>query len=268
MFDARAYLRCIGCHGESGVDIETLRRLQKRHLAAIPYNLKARWDFVDGIHLVDLDEDAMFPTVVIEGHGGICFQLNRLFFRLLRELGYHATLLGGSTAEGRESMGTEIDHMFIRVALEGGEWLVDVGYPGPSYIEPLLVTDTVQTQYGSQFRLVDQGDGVFALQRRARVGRWGVVYTFRLLERRWDDWRELEEHLRANPAPAPEDDVQGTLCGRTFDNGQVILKGRRYLTVRDGRESARTIVDDDEHRALVSHILSRGPVQAALNDVR
>ncbi|MFI8520816.1 arylamine N-acetyltransferase [Streptomyces sp. NPDC085481] len=255
MFDAEAYLRRIGCQGETRVDIETLRRLQKRHLMAIPYNIAAQ-DFADGIHLVDLDEDAMFRTVVLDGRGGTCFQLNRLFFRLLRELGYDATLMAASTAEGRENFGTDVEHMFIRVALDGAEWLVDAGYPGPSYLEPLLVTDAVQTQYGSQFRLVEQADGGYALQRRARVGRWGVVYVFRLLERRWDDWRELEDRARANPAPAPDGDPQGVLYGRSFDNGQVVLKGRRHLTVRDGRERARTVVDDDEHRALVTRILS------------
>ncbi|MFJ9381186.1 arylamine N-acetyltransferase [Streptomyces sp. NPDC101455] len=255
MFDAEAYLRRIGCEGERDVDIESLRRLQKRHLMAIPYNIAGQ-DFADSIHLVDLDEDAMFRTVVLDGRGGTCFQLNRLFFRLLRELGYDASLMAGSTAEGRENFGTEVEHMFIRVALDDAEWLVDAGYPGPSYLEPLLVTDAVQTQYGSQFRLVDQGDGACAVQRRGRGGRWGAVYDFRLIERRWDDWKELEDHARANPAPAPDGDLQGGLYGRTFDNGQVVLKGRRYLTVRDGRERARTVVDDDEHRALVAQILS------------
>ncbi|MHC5907685.1 arylamine N-acetyltransferase family protein [Streptomyces sp. S6] len=256
MFDAEAYLRRIGCDGDKKVAIETLRRLQKRHLMAIPYSIETVEVSTDGVQLVELDEDAMFRTVVLEGRGGTCFQLNRLFFRLLGELGYDVTLLAASTAEGWENFGTEVEHMFIRVALDGAEWLVDAGYPGPSYLEPLLVTDAVQTQYGSQFRLVDRGDGRYALQRRARAGRWGVVYTFRLQERRWDDWRDVEAGLRAM-APAPDGDAQGGgLYGRTFDNGQVVLKGRRYLTVRDGRERARTVVDDDEHRALVTRILS------------
>ncbi|MFG2843340.1 arylamine N-acetyltransferase [Kitasatospora sp. NPDC048296] len=255
MFDAEVYLERIGCEGETGVDIETLRRLQKRHLMAIPYNIAAQ-DFADAPVLVAIDEDETFRTAVLDGRGGTCFQLNRLFFRLLRELGYDASLLAGSTAEGWEEFGTEVEHMFIRVALDGAQWLVDAGYPGPSYVEPLLLTDAVQTQYGSQFRLVEQGGGEYALQRRARVGRWGTVYSFRLTERRWADWQPMEDRVRENPAPAPDGDMRGVLYGRTLTDGQVVLKGRRHLTVRDGRERARTVVDDGEHRALVTAILA------------
>ncbi|GAB2695492.1 arylamine N-acetyltransferase [Kitasatospora kifunensis] len=255
MFDTDAYLRRIGCAGETGVDLDTLRRLHKHHLMAIPYNIAAQ-DFSEGVNLVALDEDEVFETAILGGRGGTCFQLNRLFFRLLGELGYEVSLLAGSTAEGWENFGTEIEHMFIRVTLDDEQWLVDVGYPGPSYLEPLLVSEAVQTQYGSQFRLVDKGDGDFALQRRGRVSRWSVVYLFKLLARQWDDWKALEDHARQNPAPAPEGDLQGVLYGRAFENGQVVLKGRRHLTVRDGRERVRTVVDDDEHRALATAIVS------------
>ncbi|WP_172381464.1 arylamine N-acetyltransferase [Streptomyces sp. MNP-20] len=279
VFDVSDYLQRIGCAGATGVDAATLRRLHKSHLMAIPYNGAAQ-DLRDGIRLVDLDEDALFETSVVDGHGGTCFQLARLFHRLLGELGYDVTLMAASTAEGRENFGLDVEHMFSRVALDGEEWLVDVGYPGPNYIEPLRITGTVQTQYGCQYRLVENASG-FALQRRGRVSRWSVVYTFTTKPRQWSDWKELEEHLNreyaATAAAAPEacpiargtDRIFGeieaatgahdgldVLCGRAFDDGQVVLKGRRCLTVRGGREEVRTIKDDDEHRDLVFRILS------------
>lgn len=281
MFDVSTYLQRIGCAGGTGLDIETLRKLHRNHLMALPYNGAAQ-DLRDGIRLVDIDEDAMFETTVVDGQGGTCFQLARLFHRLLRELGYDVTLLAGSTAEGRDSFGLDVEHMLNRVALDGAEWLVDVGYPGPSFIEPLLISDAVQSQYGCQYRLVDHEFGI-ALQRRGRVSRWSVVFTFTTESRQWSDWRELENHLnreyaaeeyeaeeseacpiargtdrlfREIEADTRAHDRQDVLCGRALDNGQVVLKGRRYLTVRDGREEVRTIKDDDEHRKLISSILS------------
>jgi amide synthase len=255
MFDVNRYLERIGCGGETGVDIATLRKLHKRHLMTIPYHNGADQDLSNGIQLVDLDENAIFETVVVDGQGGTCVELNRLFFRLLRELGYDVTPMAGTTVEGRENFGTDVEHMFNRVSLDGDEWLVDVGYPGPSYLEPLLVADTVQTQYGCQYRLVDRESGI-ALQRRGVVSRWSVVYTFTMKSRQWSDWRELEDRVRDIVADAGRHDGQEVLCGRTFENGQAVLKGRRYLTVRDGREQARTVVSDDEHRMLLSRILS------------
>ncbi|MEU4932918.1 arylamine N-acetyltransferase [Streptomyces yokosukanensis] len=255
MFDVDGYLERIGCAGETGVDIATLRKLHKKHLMAIPYN-GATQDFSDGVRLVDLDEDATFETSVVQGRGGTCFQLNRLFARLLTELGYDVTVLAASTAEGWEASGIDVEHMFNLVTLDGEQWLVDVGYPGPSYIEPLSASGAVQSQYGCQYRLVDRGSRI-ALQRRGRITRWSVVYTFTMQPREWSDWKAMEEFLvREITADTGPQDGRKILCGRTFENGQVVLKGRRHLTVRDGREEIRTITDDDEHAQLVSHMLS------------
>jgi amide synthase len=254
MFDGGKYLQRIGCDGEAGVDIATLRKLHKRHLMAIPYNGAAQ-DLSDGVQLVDLDENAFFETSIVDGRGGSCFELNRLFFRLLCELGYDVTLMAGYTTEGRENFGVAVEHMFSRVALNGDEWLVDVGYPGPSYLEPLLISDTVQTQYGCQYRLLDRGPEI-TLQRRGVVSRWSVPYTFTMKSRQWSDWKELEDRLQEILSYTGRPAGKEILFGRSFENGQVVMKGRRYLTVRDGREQVRTIVDDDEHQMLISRILS------------
>nr|AXL05661.1 3-amino-5-hydroxybenzoic acid synthase [uncultured bacterium] len=257
MFDVDHYLRRIGCGGDTGVDIgvdiATLRKLQRNHLMAIPYNSTA-YDLDDGPHIVDLDDDATFATSIADGRGGACYHLNRLFHLLLRELGYDVTLLAGSTAEG-QAFGTDIEHMFNRVHLDGEDWLVDVGYPGPTYLEPLLVTDAVQSQHGSQFRLVDHEDGI-ALQRRGAVTRWGAIYTFTTKPRQWSDWKELEDNFREILSDPERDDTREILCGRAFAGGQAFMRQRRYLTVRNGREQVRTITDDDEHRTLLSTILT------------
>jgi amide synthase len=254
VFDVDGYLRRIGCGGETGVDIATLRKLQRHHLMAIPYSSLA-YDLAEGVHVVDLDDDAIFETSIAGGHGGACYHLNRLFHRLLGELGYDVTPVAGSTVEGRVNFGTDVEHMFNRVCLDGDEWLVDVGYPGPTFVEPLLVCGTVQSQYGSQFRLVDHEE-VIALQRRGAATRWGGIYTFTMKPRQWSDWKELEDNLREIVADPGREDTREILCGRTFGDGQAFLRQRRYLTVRDGREQVRTITDDDEHRMLLSRILA------------
>ncbi|EOD63519.1 arylamine N-acetyltransferase [Amycolatopsis vancoresmycina] len=254
MFDVSTYLRRIGCAGVTGNDLETLRQLQKSHLMTIPYSSVA-YGLRDATDVVDLDEDAVFETSIAQGKGGACYHLNRLFHRLLTELGYDVSPLAGSTTEGRETFGTDVEHMFNLVTLDGREWLVDVGYPGPTYLEPLPVGPGVQTQYSSQFRLVEKEAG-YALQRRGAVTRWSVVYTFTTQPRQWSDWKELEDNFRALVGDTARTDLQEVLCGRAFENGQVFLRQRRYLTVRDGREQVRTITDDDEHRALIDRVLS------------
>ena len=242
MFDVSTYLQRIGCAGETGVNIETLRKLQKSHLMTIPYSSVA-YELRDAVDVVGLDEDAVFETSIAKGKGGACYHLNRLFHRLLAELGYDVTLIAGSTTEGRETFGTEIEHMFNRVTLDGGEWLVDVGYPGPTYVEPLPVTDSVQTQYGSTFRLI-----VYDFERQ-RVGRRDDRHFFNPRRPRPGDKATVGAQVtdRRHVVPIP--------AFAAFENGQVFLRQRRYLTIRNGREQVRTITDDDEHGTLLSRIL-------------
>jgi amide synthase len=254
VFDVELYLRRIGCGGETGVSVETLRKLQKRHLMAIPYSSVA-YALPDAARIVGLDEDSVFETSILKGNGGACYHLNRLFYRLLSELGYDVTIMAGSTIEGRVNFTTAVEHMFLRVALDGGQWLVDVGYPGPSYVEPLLVSDAVQSQRGSQFRLVDH-ESELVLRRRGLATRWSTVYSFTMRARQWSDWSELEADLRQILSDPVYNDAPQILCGRTFEDEQVFMRQRRYLTVRNGREHARTIVTDDEHRMLLSRVLS------------
>ncbi|MCB8908428.1 arylamine N-acetyltransferase [Streptomyces sp. NPDC056639] len=273
LFDVDEYLRCIGHEGEAKPDLDTLRALHKKHLMAIAYNSVSSLTRPPsrrgtGVDLVDIDEDATFDAVIAEGHGGGCIQLSRLFFRLLRELGFDVALLGGSTVEGAQLFGTEVEHMLLLVTLDDERWLVDVGYAGPSFLEPLRVGEEIQVQYGVQYRLVEDA-GSLVLRRCARGGRWHVVYRFTLAVREPAAWSEFErkvnEKLRpTEPGAGGAGGVGGAgggllLCSRAVDDGQAVLKGRRYLTVRDGREQVRTLVDNDEYENLAAGILA-GPV--------
>ncbi|MEU3900725.1 arylamine N-acetyltransferase [Streptomyces sp. NPDC045251] len=267
VFDAEEYLRCIGHEGGTGQpkpDLDTLRALHKKHLMAIPYNSVSSLTRPPsrrgtGVDLVDIDEDATFDAVIAEGHGGGCIQLSRLFFRLLREVGFDAALIGGSTVEGAQLFGTDVEHMLVLVTLDGERWLVDVGYAGPSFLEPLRVGEEIQVQYGVQYRLVEDA-GHLVLRRCARGGRWHVVYRFTLTVREPAAWSEFEGKVNEKLA-ATEPGAGGgmLLCSRAVDDGQAILKGRRYLTVRDGREQVRTLVDNAEYENLAAGILT-GPV--------
>lgn len=269
MFDTDTYLDRIGCGDVRTISVESLRRLQKSHLIAVPYNRDVPLvgtlpDGSTGFTLVGVDLDALFEFSVLQARGGICFHLNRLFFRLLTELGYEADLVAAGTAEGLVYFGSDIDHMAIRVVLDGATWLVDAGYPGPSFVEPLRLEEGVQRQYGSQFRFEAVGERL-VLSRRGRASRWAEIYRVHDRPREPADWTALETALRkqaAEQADGPQD-PETLLCGRAHADGQTVLKGRRLLTVRDGRERVRTLVDDEELRRAVDKILTPDAARTA-----
>jgi arylamine N-acetyltransferase len=121
------YLSLLGVDG-TPPSPDGLRDLVRAQLCRVPFEnvSKLYYRRRQGGH--DLPGLAPFLDGV-EHHrfGGTCYVNNFHFFRLLRALGYEATLCGADMASGPDV------HMAIRVGMGGRELLVDVGYAAPFY---------------------------------------------------------------------------------------------------------------------------------------
>jgi amide synthase len=254
MFDTEVYLRRIGCSLPALPTKDTLRLLHRSHLLVIPYDNGKFPEKGGGLphNLADLDHDATFDKIVVRGVGGICFELNLLFQRLLDELGFDTMAVSAGVIQDRGAFSPELSHKFTVVNLDGRSWLADVGFSGPSYLEPLELSPEVQSQYGCQFRVVEQ-DGRYTVWRRSRSCDWRPVYRFALVERRaaeWDGFTEQFERYLDESVMAST-----TMICRASENGHQVLVGKRYLTVEDGTEKVTALTDPAEYRRVVDNIL-------------
>jgi amide synthase len=253
MFDIDAYLSVLGYTGPADPTLQTLRELHKRHLMNVPYD--SALNAGRGIELwehVDIDVDTTFDEIITGSRGGVCTELNGLFRVLLDKLGFDISVLSAGTRQLDGSFGPDLEHVFNVVRLDGQMWLVDVGFVGPSYLEPLLLSDEVQSQYGNQFLLTEQ-DGYRILHRKGQVGDFQAVYRFKLTPRGFAEWRVPSDELRDF---ARQLAMAGTLVrGRAFADGQRILIGRRFVTVESGHDQLRVLIDQDEYQKVVADIL-------------
>ncbi|GAA4014564.1 arylamine N-acetyltransferase [Streptomyces marokkonensis] len=255
MFEVETYLRRLGLPEAPAPDAETLRLLHKRHLMSLAYDSSHFIKSFTGFrNVVDIDVDATFRAIVVEGAGGVCHDLSGLFRRLLTELGYDVSILAASQRWPNGQFGPDFEHTFNCVRLDGEAWLVDVGFAGPSYLEPLRMTDEVQHQYGCSYRLTPDGSH-HVLERKAAAGDWRSVYRFELTPRPVSDWDSPQD--TASQEIVKNSLFAGTaLRGRATDHGQLVLTGRRLLTVEDGHESIRTLIDKAEFEGTVKDILA------------
>ncbi|MGW4128476.1 arylamine N-acetyltransferase family protein [Amycolatopsis japonica] len=253
MFDVDYYLRRLGHNGPREATIATLRTLHRAHLLAIPYD-NTRFPEDGGAlpdNLADLDHDLTFDKIVVRGSGGICFELNLLFKRLLDEMGFETIQVSAGVHQSVGMFSPALSHKFTVVSLDSVRWLADVGFAGPSYLLPLQLSPAVQTQYGCQFR-VDENDGLHTVLRRSRSTDWHPIYRFELEARETSDWdgftgqfeRYLDEAVIANT----------TMLCRADERGHRALVGRRYLTVEDGKETVVTLTDPVEYQRVVSDL--------------
>ena len=78
-----AYLERIGASFDGNCTLEALKELTFAHLRAVNF------ENLDSFHgnLPSLEPEAIFEKVVTNRRGGYCFELNKLFYLLLQELG-------------------------------------------------------------------------------------------------------------------------------------------------------------------------------------
>src|SRR2546421_9379643 len=99
MMNIPAYLDRINYRGPLNADAETLRQLHVAHLRSVPFeNLS-----IHAHEPILLTDESLFEKIVTRRHGGFCYELNGLFFALLRALGFYVAML---SSEGANDDGT------------------------------------------------------------------------------------------------------------------------------------------------------------------
>ncbi len=141
------YFQRIGCTGSGRADLAALEELQLCHLLHIPYE---NLDLLNGVPL-SLAAEALFRKIVLEGRGGYCFELQGLFYALLRSLGFAVTQYAGRFIDGT-GVTQMRRHRVLVVALAGERYVCDVGVRNESPRRPLrLRADLVQTDGVSDY---------------------------------------------------------------------------------------------------------------------
>lgn len=123
-FNLDAYCARIGYTGSREPTLATLHALAFHHATAIPFE---NLDVLLGRPIV-LTPAALMAKLAHARRGGYCFEQNGLLLLALRALGYRVTPIG---ARVRWQIPREVTpprtHLFLRVHLGDGDWLVDCG---------------------------------------------------------------------------------------------------------------------------------------------
>jgi len=172
-----SYLKRIGYSGPLEPSAGVLTELQKRHVMSVPYE---NFDIL-AQRPVSLELQDVFEKIVVQGRGGYCFELNRIFAALLRELGFEVVDYVARFWRDEAQTPPKHRHHVLGVrAATRTEWLLsDVGVGGVVPRLPLrIVADLEQPQGVECYRFErDLRFGLKLLERRK--GAWSCYYSFR-----------------------------------------------------------------------------------------
>jgi N-hydroxyarylamine O-acetyltransferase len=232
------YLERIGLSGSELVaDIESLRRLQRSHLLAVPFeNLDIHWK-----RPIVLDVEKFYSKIVHDRRGGFCYELNGLFETLLRDLGFETRLVSARVFNGKEH-GPEFDHAAIIVTIDGEEFLTDVGF-GSFSAKPLRFIEGVeQVDENGSFVIRHREDGYYEVLLRDD-GVWRSEYMVRGEGHALQDFAEMCDFQQY----APESHFRkGMLCSIMTESGRKTLTETSYLTTKNGSKTETPVSSKDE----------------------
>ena len=235
IFDLSAYFARIGHDGPRTPTLDTLRAIQLRHAQAIPFeNLNPLLGLP-----VKLDLESLQQKLVRSRRGGYCFEHNTLFGHALMALGFRVTGLAGRVV-WNQPYGTTTpprSHMVLRVDLEDGPYIADVGFgmspTGPLRLEPEIEQRTPH----EPFRLLRDGEQ-FTLQCKL-LDKWASFYRFELYPQEPIDYEVANHYVSTWPT---SHFVNSLIAARATPEGRYGLRDNRLSIHRLGGASEQRVL--------------------------
>jgi len=236
------YLRRILFHGKPKVDHDTLVILHKKHLQTVPFE---NLDIPLG-RKIELNLEKLERKIVSNLRGGFCYELNGLFYALLKEIGFEVKMISARVF-GDEKIGQEFDHMALVVSLDE-DWLVDVGF-GDNFLEPIRMELGLKQKDPGGYFVIKEHDSTYL---RLEASKDDLAYTpkylFSLAERQLEDYAGMCEYHQTSLESSFTRERKCTLATET---GRVTIRDNNFIQTVDGRIKNRKIANDEEFRQIL-----------------
>jgi N-hydroxyarylamine O-acetyltransferase len=82
-------LERINYKGIPEVNLKTLQKLQRCFLYSVPFETLD----IQLKNIITLDENRIYNKLVVNNRGGICYELNALFYLMLQKIGFNVRIV-------------------------------------------------------------------------------------------------------------------------------------------------------------------------------
>lgn len=240
--NVQEYFKRIGYSGKPEANLQTLRTIHRLHLLSVPFeNLDIH--FKTPIYL---NTQNFFDKIVKKNRGGFCYELNGLFYELLRNLDFKVQMLSARVANPDGSWGQDFDHMTLLVELDE-PWIADVGF-GDSFMEPLRLNDpSDQIQNGRGFKLVPDENG-WLIYKAEQNDQWSNQFSFNLHPHDLNDFSGMCHYQQTSPESSF---TKRVVCSVATENGRITLTDQMLIVTKKGKRKETKISGDREFRSLL-----------------
>ncbi|WP_449622309.1 arylamine N-acetyltransferase family protein [Robertmurraya sp. Marseille-Q9965] len=218
----KLFLSRIGVTTTENVTFDNLDMILEKTSRTIPFENLC----VIENRTTDITKENIVNKILNRYEGGLCYELNTIFYLFLIENGFNANLVRGVTynqnAEKWSTTGRT--HVTIIVTHDNQQYLVDTGFGGNLPLKPVPLNGDIITSSNGEFR-VEKANS-----------KYGNYFLFMKLKHKHDDWK----------------------LGYAFDSTKVVKK------LSDLNEVQKIILEHPESpfnkRPLVTRLTERGSI--------
>lgn len=232
-----AYMERIGYRGSLEPTVENLTNILRCHLETVPFeNLSC----YNNPRELSLKQEDLFDKVINQRRGGVCFELNGLFWGLLGELGYERYPVGVRIIIPQAP--SAISHQGNVAVVDGAKYFCDVGFggPGPKGLVNLETTE-VQVIDGESFKV--EQEGLYFTISRLYQGQWLPTLRFADVPFEAVDFPFLLFFFTANPKSRFVTNRMVNLC---LSDGSAALSDNHLTIRRNGQVMEKDLQTEEE----------------------
>lgn len=241
-----AYLTRLNYSTSVKPDAETLHGLQFAHLLNVPFeNLD-----IGLKRPIQLSEEALWEKIIVHKRGGFCYELNGLFARLLKQIGFDVTYLNARVFNREGNLGIDFDHLalLVRIPQDSTRWLADVGF-GDSFNEPLSFEERGEKVQGLRtYRLEQTSEGSITWQKNYD-GSWERQYFFDLQPHNFPT--DYETACLYHQTSPDSSFTHRRIISKATPDGRVSLEAGRLIVTTHGQREERLVANQEEYQTLL-----------------
>jgi len=149
--------------------------------------------------ILSLEVSELFNKIVLEKRGGYCFEHNKLFYSVLKDLDFQVEAKLARVVYNRD-VDAGRTHRVTIVNIEEERFLADVGF-GPYTPNQLIPLDGkhVTCQNNSIYRVTNDSDGKYQLEVLKKDG-FFILYTFELINFQESDFNIANYFTNTHPS--------------------------------------------------------------------
>ena len=240
--DIHQYLERINYSDAVAPTLEVLSKLQLAHLMNVPF------ENLDIHHHQKIDLNHLFDKIVIRNRGGFCYELNGLFYELLKEIGFTVKMVSARVYEDEGKYSPEFDHLALIVKIENMDYLADAGFGEFSFYPIQIELNKEMNDPRGIFKIETLDDHYRIVKKKNSEGKFFPEYIFSENARKMEEFSERWDYHQTN---SDSHFKKKRICSLPTRTGRISLSGDVLKITDNGKVTEQKLNGEQEVREVL-----------------